>query len=205
MAEESAYLRVFLEKQADGIIFVAAGDSIRHMQQLIVEKLPIIAVDREFKNLDVEYVVSDNHGGGMRATEYLLKLGHHRIGCITGPSTVTPSADRVTGYRAPLKKHSISYDAALVRRGEFDADSGFLATQFFLARNVARPTAIFSCNDLQAIGAVGAIHAAGLRVPEDIAVVGFDDIALAAFTSPPLTDRPSAQIAKGSARGAGLD
>jgi LacI family transcriptional regulator len=187
LEKENAYLRVFIEKQVDGIIFVAAGESAKHIQALLAKKLPLVVVDREFKTVIADYVVADNRRGGLQATEHLIQLGHRVIGCIAGPSTVTPSAERVTGYRDALEAHSLPFDASLVQRGDFSASSGFDAVQAFLTRKDKRPTAIFACNDLMALGALGAIHKAGLRVPDDISLVGYDDIVLASYTNPPLT------------------
>ncbi len=187
LEKEKTYLRVFIEKQVDGLIFVAAGESTRNIRQLQAEHLPLVVVDREFKNVVADYVVADNRRGGFLATEHLIGLGHRIIACIAGPSAATPSAERVTGYSDALKAHSIKFDAHLVQRGDFQPASGFAVTQAFLARTSKRPTAIFACNDLMALGTLAAIHKAGLRVPEDISVVGFDDIALASFTYPALT------------------
>ena len=186
LEKEKAYLQVFVEKQVDGLIFVAAGESTRNIRQLQAEHLPLVVVDREFNNVVADYVVADNRRGGFLATEHLIQLGHRVIACIAGPSTVTPSAERVIGYRDALKTYRLPIDPKLVRRGDFQSSSGFAAAQLFL-RQKSRPSAIFACNDLMALGALGAIHKAGLRVPDDVAVVGFDDIALASYASPPLT------------------
>lgn len=187
LEKENAYLRVFIEKQVDGMIFVAAGESTRNIEQLQAERLPLVLVDREFKNVHADYVVADNRRGGFLAAEHLIQIGHRRIACIAGPSPNTPSADRVTGYRDALKAYHIPFDPKLVRRGDFQAHTGFAAARFFITRKSNRPTAIFACNDMMALGALGAIYTAGLSVPEDIAVVGFDDILLASYAAPPLT------------------
>lgn len=188
LKKEHAYLRVFLEKQVDGIVFVAAGESALNVEQLLGKHLPLVVVDREFKKVRADYVVADNRQGGYLATSHLIELGHRVIACIAGPSTVTPSAERVTGYRDALKEHALAFDSQWVRRGDFGAASGFEATRYFLSRrgNV-RPTAVFACNDMMALGALGALYQAGRRVPDDVAVVGFDDIVLASYTAPPLT------------------
>ena len=186
--KEYAYLRVFIEKQIDGIIYVAAGESAQDIPPLLGRQLPLVVVDRDFKKVVADYVVADNRRGGYLATSHLIELGHRVIACIAGPSTVTPSAERVTGYRDALEEHSLPFDARLIRRGDFGAASGFDATRYFLARRGAhRPTAIFACNDMMALGALGALHQAGQRVPDDVAVIGFDDIVLASYTAPPLT------------------
>jgi LacI family transcriptional regulator len=187
LEKEKIYLRVFLEKQVDGVIFVAAGESAQNIRQVLSERLSLVVVDREFKNVVADYVTADNRHGGFLATEHLIRLGHRVIACIAGPSAATPSADRVTGYRDALKAHSIRFDSRLVKRGDFQPASGFAVTQSLLAKSGPRPTAIFACNDMMALGALAAIGKMGLRVPRDVAVIGFDDIALASFTSPALT------------------
>jgi LacI family transcriptional regulator, galactose operon repressor len=196
LTKESSYLRVFIEKQVDGIILVSASGSGRHVQRLVPKELPLVVIDRDFRDLSADYVAADHRKGGYLATAHLIEYGHFEIACIAGPSSVTPSADRVVGYRDALKAHSIPYDQVLVRRGDFTPESGFVATQGWLAGIGPRPTAIFACNDLMAFGALAAIHKAGLRAPDDISVVGFDDIGLAAYSSPPLTTviQPKAEM-----------
>lgn len=197
LQRERDYLRVFLEKQVDGLIFVAAGESTENIRELQAEHLPLVVVDREFRQVTADYVIADNYRGGYLATEHLINLGRHVIACITGPSTVTPSADRVTGYRDALKAHGIRYCERLVRRGDFTAASGFRAMQSLLT-HAEPPTAVFACNDLMALGVLCAATKAGLRVPDDVAVVGFDDIALACLSSPPLTtiQQPKAEMGR---------
>lgn len=186
--KEHAYLRVLIEKQVDGIIYVAAGESAQNIQPLLGRHLPLVVVDRDFKKMVADYVVADNRRGGYLATSHLIELGHRVIACIAGPSAVTPSAERVTGYRDALDEHSLPFDSRLIRRGDFGAASGFEATRYFLSRRGPhRPTAIFACNDMMALGALGALYQAGQRVPDDVAVIGFDDIVLASYTAPPLT------------------
>lgn len=188
LEKERAYLRVFIEKQVDGIVFVAAGESAQNIEQLLGKHLPLVVVDRDFRRVVADFVVADNRQGGHLAASHLIELGHRAIACIAGPSTVTPSAERVTGYRDALEEHSIAFDPRLVRRGDFGAASGFEATRSFLSRRGSnRPTAIFACNDMMALGALGALYQLGLHVPDDVAVVGFDDIVLASYTAPPLT------------------
>lgn len=187
LTKESSYLRVFIEKQVEGIILVSASGSGRHVRENVTEGLPLVVIDREFHDLDVDCVAADHRGGGFLATSHLVEYGHRAIACIAGPSTVGPSAGRVIGYRDALNAHSIPFKPKMVRPGDFTAESGFAAAQTWLVGDAPRPTAIFACNDLMAIGAVAAVHQAGLRVPDDISVVGFDDIGLASYSSPPLT------------------
>jgi len=185
-AKEEAYISLLTEKRVDGIVFVAAGATTDHIRQLLDRKVPVVVVDREVKGLEADCVLTDNLQGGYQATAHLLALGHRRIACIAGPSDLTPSAERVTGYRQAMAEAGLEPAEAWIRRGDFRCQSGYEAMQALLALP-ERPTAVFACNDLMAIGALCAIREAGLGVPEDLSLVGFDDIALASFTNPRLT------------------
>jgi LacI family transcriptional regulator len=131
-------------------------------------------------------VLTDNRSGGQQATQHLVERGHTIIACITGPSDVTPSWERFEGYQDALRAAGLLLDDTLIRRGDFRAPSGYARMHELLALPT-RPTATFICNDLMAIGAMRAIGECGLTIPGDMAVVGFDDIALASYTHPPLT------------------
>jgi LacI family transcriptional regulator len=116
----------------------------------------------------------------------LIELGHKRIGCISGPSKVNLSAQRVTGYVQALEQAGLVVDRNLIMRGDFHPRSGQEAATRLLALQDP-PTAIFACNDLMAIGALRAGMELGRRIPQDLALVGYDDIELASYTTPPLT------------------
>ena len=184
--KELLYTNVLVEKQVDGILFVAAGVSTEHIRALQTRRMPLVLVDRDIPGVAVDSVLTDNARGGWQAIHYLIELGHRRIGCITGPSDVTPSAERVTGYRQTLREAGIAVDENLVVKGDFQYQSGFRATQQLLGMNDP-PTAIFACNDLMAVGAISAVIESGRKVPADLSVIGFDDVPLASFTNPPLT------------------
>jgi LacI family transcriptional regulator len=186
--KESHYVKVLTEKQVDGIIFLAEGDRAEPLELLLDQKISVVLVDEEVPDYKatVDVVIIDNYGGGFTATEHLIKLGHRRIACITGPSPVTLSAERVTGYRDALAKNNLQYDPSLVLRGDFHQETGYAQTRALLSLS-ERPTAIFACNDLMAMGALRAAFEMGLRVPQDLSIVGFDDFDFASFTIPPLT------------------
>ena len=184
--KERIYTEVLENKQLDGIIFVGAGENRESISQIVKNGLPLVVVDREMGNLELDTVTTENYQGGLLATQHLISLGHKVIGCITGPSNITPSADRVTGYRAALQQAGIPIEESLIARGDFHASSGYSAALQLLAHN-PRPTAIFVCNDIMAIGALRAAAQLSLSVPENIAIVGFDDIELASYTTPALT------------------
>jgi LacI family transcriptional regulator len=148
--------------------------------------MPVVMIDRDLPNVEVDAVLTDHELGGFLATHHLIELGHKRIACIAGPSSITPSAERMTGYRRALEQAGLSYDENLIIRGDYHAQSGMEITHFILKMN-PRPTAIFALNDLMALGALRAAAEAGYSVPRDLAVVGYDDLELARFTNPPLT------------------
>jgi LacI family transcriptional regulator len=186
LSREQHYTEVLTKKQVDGIVFVAAGDRANSLSILLERALPFVLIDRDLPDVKADAVLGDNHQGGYLAARHLLALGHRRIGCISGPSNVTPSADRVTGYRQALSDADVPIEEPLIFRGDFHPETGWAAASELLRRPDA-PTAIFACNDLMAIGVLRAAAELARRVPADLAVVGFDDIELAAFTEPRLT------------------
>lgn len=183
---EFFYVDVLSKKQVDGIIFVAAGDQADSLDFLLREGMPVVMIDRDLPNVEVDAVLTDHQLGGLLATRHLIELGHRRIACIAGPSTITPSAERITGYRKALEQAGIPCEENLILRGDYHAQSGMEITHSILKMD-PRPTAIFALNDLMALGALRAAAEDGYSVPKDLAVVGYDDLELAHFTNPPLT------------------
>ncbi|MEW5957563.1 MAG: LacI family DNA-binding transcriptional regulator [Chloroflexota bacterium] len=187
LSKELLYLNVLAEKQVDGILLVAvSGVTPEHLHTLQRRGPLLIVVDRDIPGVAVDSVLVDNARGGWLATRHLLDRGHRRIGCITGPSDLTPSAERVVGYRQVLQEAGLAPDETLIVKGDFQYESGYRAAHQLLTM-VDPPTAIFACNDLMAVGVISAALTLGRQVPADLSVVGFDDIPLASFTNPPLT------------------
>jgi len=184
--KELDYLELLIRKRVDGLVLVSAGANQATVDMLAGQEGAVVIVDCETSGLRADLVMRDNRQGGYQATSHLLGLGHRRIACIAGPSPLTPSAQRVAGYRAALAEVGVPIDERLIPEGDFQSRSGYVAMQTFLEL-AEWPTAIFACDDMMAMGAICAIHEAGLGVPDDISVMGFDDIALASFTCPPLT------------------
>ncbi len=196
---ELAYLDILLSKQVDGVVLVSTGAYGAALDFLMAHDAPVVMVDRSpgeaYDSFQIDTVFVENTRGGVLATEYLLRLGHRAIGCISGPSLLTSSAERVIGYRQALIEAGVGVDETLIVAGDFQHESGYRACRELLARP-SPPTALFVCNDLMAVGALCAAHEAGLRVPEDISIVGFDDIPLASFSVPRLTTvaQPARQL-----------
>ncbi|GII57645.1 LacI family transcriptional regulator [Planotetraspora thailandica] len=145
---------------------------------------------------DMPSIGAGNWGGGMAATRHLVELGHRRIATITGPMGFLCSQARLAGYRAALDLAGIPADDRLVEHGDFHYSSGLTSTLALLDRDDP-PTAIFAANDEQALGVYAAIRQRGLRVPDDVSVVGFDDVPMSQWFSPPLTTvrQPIADLA----------
>jgi LacI family transcriptional regulator len=185
-AKERAYIDMLTEKWADGIVFVAAGSHADYLQAVSQKKAPVVVVDRELEAIECDCVLTDNWSGGQQATDHLIEQGHERIACITGPSDVTPSRDRVHGYEGALTAAGLEVRTEFIRRGDFHPPSGYCLARELLSLP-RPPTAIFACNDLMALGVIRAANELGLSIPQEVAIVGFDNIALASYSSPPLT------------------
>ena len=198
--QQADHLRVLAERRVDGIVLVASGDDDAIVAACKDLRLPLVLVDREFETIAVDLIEVDHAAGGELATAHLLELGHERVACIVGPSDLRPSHQREAGWRRALGKAGIAPRPDELARGDFGPSGGAAAMRRLL-RSPQPPTAVFVCNDMMAIGALHAAHEAGVDVPRRLSVVGFDDIELAAYTSPPLTTvaQPKEAIGTGAA------
>ncbi len=186
VTQESSYIDILLEKQVDGVILVAAGESTANFLKLQERNIPTVMVDRDSPNVNIDSIQINNALFGQIATDHLLELGHKKIACITGPREVTPSFDRVDGYKKALKLREIPINDEFIIRGDFKPQGGYLAASKLLSLN-SRPTAIFACNDLMAFGVIHAATEAGINIPEELSLIGFDDIYLSTYCNPQLT------------------
>jgi LacI family transcriptional regulator len=192
---EAAYIDVAIAERMAGVVISAASTSESTFEALLERGIPVVAVDRipERHRHDIDSVVVDNELGARLATTHLVEAGARRIACITGPTRVSTAGERLAGYRSALADAGLPADAALVKRADFKEPGGYQATQALLAAPGSagspgdRPDALFVANNLMTLGALHAVHEAGLRVPEDVAIVGFDDAPWTPFTSPALT------------------
>lgn len=184
--KEAAYINVLITKQVDGIIFIAAGGKQEHLRELLAQHIPVVVADRDIPQTLADVVLVNNEQGGYDAARYLITLGHRRVACIAGPSDVSPSADRVHGYRRALRESGIPVAQELIVPGDFRSQSGETAMAQLLGLDEP-PSAVFACNDVMAIGALRAVRNAGLQVPGDVSIIGFDNISSASAVSPALT------------------
>jgi LacI family transcriptional regulator len=168
----------------DGVIIAASAPEDPLVDMLMDAGKPFVMVGRHLARTDVSFVDIGNHEAARNITRHLLRLGARRIATITGPPQMIAGSERLSGYRDALESAGIAFDPALIATTDFTAQSGAAAMSQLLEQ---QPDAVFAANDAMAIAAIRAIRRAGLRVPEDIAVVGFDDIPGAAEIDPPLT------------------
>jgi LacI family transcriptional regulator len=184
--QKKAYLELVRAKRIDGLILSGPRFDDEALLSLQQDHFPTVLMgqlpDTDFYSVDI-----DNFAAAQQAVEHLVKLGHKRIACITNaPPSYTAAADRLDGYRERLKYHRIPYDEALVRYGDFNPESGYQQMKELLSIDEL-PSAVFVASDVVAIGAKAAIVEQGLKIPQDIALVGFDDVPLARYLDPPLT------------------
>lgn len=183
---EISYVNMLISKQIDGIIFITSHGGIKYLEELKSRNIPVVLVDREIPLAFGDAVLVNNKQGGYLATRHLIELGHSKIACFTGPSDVTPSANRVIGYRTALAEAGIPVREDYILTGDFLSQSGErLLTQLLALKDI--PTALFACNDMMAIGAIKQARSSDIRVPEDLSIVGFDNIFFATAISPALT------------------
>jgi LacI family transcriptional regulator len=182
--EEKVFPRLARRGYLDGLLVQTGRIGDQLIERLVSSHMPLVILGRPFHTQGVSYIDVDNVSAARHAVAHLLRLGYARIGTITGPADNTTGLDRLEGYRKALAERGHSVDEALVCEGDFSEASGYYAMRQMLP---ARPTAVFAASDIMAIGALRAIREAGLRVPGDIALVGFDDLPLASRAEPPLT------------------
>ena len=199
--KQAAYIRVLMEKRIDGLILVSSGSDEDLSQLLANEVIPKVLVDREVSGVAADLIEADHVQGAYDATRYLISLGHTRIACVAGPDTLLPSGGRVIGYQKALKEAGICLCEDYIVNSDFTSEGGFTAFQKLLTMT-PKPTAIFASNDLMAIGGICAANQAGVKIPEDLSVIGYDDIALASYSTPPLTTiaQPKYQIGQLTAK-----
>jgi DNA-binding LacI/PurR family transcriptional regulator len=185
---ERQWVNKVTDGSTDGAILVLARGQSEQLEELSRRGLPFVVVDhRSETGPEVPSVGATNFAGGRAATAHLLSLGHRRVAVIGGPIDMPCSQERIAGYRAALEAAGVPVDPALIRHGGwFNVEAGAREAAALLTLPDP-PTAIFAGSDLQALGVYQALRAAGVSIPGDVSVTGFDDIPLAAFISPPLT------------------
>jgi LacI family transcriptional regulator len=171
---ETACLNALETRAVDGVLLASAGVADEHLSRLVKAGFPIVLVDRDLPELGAPAVLLDNEGAAYSAVRHLITRGHRRIAMISGRAAISTTTERIAGYRRALQEAGITTDDRLVVSGASTSEGGAVAANAVLDVH-PRPTAIFSGNNLMSIGALQAIVNRGLTVPEQIALVGFDD------------------------------
>lgn len=183
--KERQYIEVLCAEQVAGAIVVPTRERQHAVQLFRDRQIPVVAVDRRIESRHVDSVLVDNVRGAREAVDHLIANGYRRIGMITGPQNTTTGRERLEGYQQALRSAGISHDPALERFGSFKEESGKHLTEELL--QTTRMDALFVANNLLTLGALEALHTRHLRIPDDIAVVGFDEMPWAALSVVSLT------------------
>src|SRR4051794_27576871 len=198
-----SYLKRARHHSVDGVALIGLTPEDPEVRRLVRAELACVGIDMELEGPNAEVVMSDNEAGAWAAVEHLVALGHRRVATVTGMLDSRPGRDRLRGYRTAVQAAGLAYRDEYVAYGDFYAESGREAAARLLALPEP-PTAIFAASDLMAIGAVRAAAEAGLTVPGDLSVVGFDDIQLSPHVNPPLTTMRQDKLGLGGAAGDAL-
>ena len=199
--KEAAYINLLIEKRVEGIVFASLPTDRTLLVNLERSGIPWVSAGNAIANMEQDCVVVDNVLGAYQAIQHLIGLGHKRIGHITGPLHEPVTQERIEGFRRAAANYGLDPDELPVIEADYRQVGGYAAALKMLA--LTPPvTAIFAGNDLMAIGALEAAHERGLKVPEDLAIVGFDDIPIAALHTIQLTTvaQPKAEIGSLAAR-----
>jgi LacI family transcriptional regulator len=183
---EQHFIANIAQGLAEGSLMVLPRNPGQFMESLKARNFPFVLIDHHGINEKGPSVGATNWQGAFNATEHLIQLGHRRIGFITGSLDLGCARDRLAGFQAALRTHHISQDPTLIYEGDFHQPNGYAGGNYLLGLP-DRPTAIFASNDVMAISVIDAIHAHGLSCPDDVSVIGFDDIPQSAYTHPALT------------------
>jgi LacI family transcriptional regulator len=184
--QQSYYTDMLVSKHVDGVIFISSDETDRDVRKCLDFSIPVVIADREADYESVDNIIVDNECGGYEAASYLISLGFRRIACITGPENISSSVQRVEGFRRALREAGIDLPDSYICSGNFHYSGGRDAYSQFCLQSVV-PEAVFACNDMMALGFIHTAIFSGVRIPDDISVIGFDNTELAGLMSPRLT------------------
>lgn len=198
LAKERQHINLLRQKGIDGIIFASAEMGGENIVDLQKSNYPVVLLARGVDGLDLTSVSVDDFEGGYLAAQHLLTLGHKRVALFAGPLRTKPALFRQKGFEAAMEQAGLKVDPDLVDSGPFTIASGMLQAERLLARTSRLPTGIVAGNDLIAIGAIKVLRRHGVRIPDDLSVVGFDRTTLAEAFDPELTSvaQPVGQLGR---------
>jgi LacI family transcriptional regulator len=186
LQKERLYLDIMLAESAAGVIISPGSEQENTIEPILKAGVPVVVVDRRVEGAAVDTVMVDNFESTRQAVGHLLDLGHRRIGFVGGPPQVTTARERRAGYERAYCDRGIELDPDLIKASNFKLTGGYTATCELL-ENDDPPTALFTANCLTTLGALNRIHERGLAIPQEIAIVGFDDMPWATSLNPPLS------------------
>lgn len=198
-AKEGRYVSVALSEQMAGVIISPSGRAT-HINRLIDSRVPVVVIDRQLRNAQVDTVLVDNEHGAELATGHLLESGYRQIACITGPRRLSTAVQRLQGYQHALAVAGLPLDENLVRFADFRTGGGYQAMSSLLA-GTPRPDAVFAGNNLMTVGAVECLVDSRIAMPDEMGVVGFDDVPWATLVRPSLTTvaQPTYELGRAAA------
>jgi len=196
-SKDEIYARLLIEQRVAGVIFSSITPLSSAPLRFSRAKIPFVFVNRHLEDIRANTIITDNYGGAYKMTKHLIDLGHSRIAYVRGLLNTSTSQDRERGYRQCLADHGLEIDETLLERGDYTRRGAYEATVRLL-RLPLPPTAIFGANDYRAFGALDAASELGLRVPDDLSIVGFDNIALSSLKAIGLTtiEQPITELAR---------
>ncbi len=184
--KERDYLHMLIEKRVGGFILTASQLENKDLQKIKNQNIPFVMIGRNREEIDENMVFTDYHIGAYEITQHLIDVGYRNIAHITGSLNQIENLQKKKGYEAALQEAGMVLRSEYIVEGNNEIEGGYLGAKKLLQLK-KRPQAIFAANDLMAIGAIDAIKTSGLNVPDDVAIVGFDDITMASFIEPKLT------------------
>ncbi|MFS3930419.1 LacI family DNA-binding transcriptional regulator [Priestia flexa] len=191
---EGEYVDLLFQKQADGMILLTARMDKNRIEE-ISKQFPLVLACEYIDGLDISTVSIDNVSSARKITEHLIRLGHSKIAHITGPMNVILSRDRLKGFQQAMNSHSLPVEPTYIQEGDFSLESGYHQMIKLLSLENP-PTSVFVFNDEMALGSIKAVKDSGMKVPDDIAVVGFDNLNMSSIIEPNITtiDQPKYEI-----------
>lgn len=183
---ETELLNLFAGRKADGIILAPVGQSSKHIEEFQKRGIPVMVIDRYLPGTEIPFITTDNYAGAFEAVQYMISKGHRIIACIQGLNGISVNTDRVQGYRDALEQNNIKPDSSLIVGDDFGEENGYNKTRFLLSRRDP-PTAILALSNLISLGAMRAIAETGLKIPDDISIISFDDQPYSALLACPMT------------------
>lgn len=184
--KEKEYLKVLLGKRVDGFIISSSGNSGKYFKEMAVTGVPLVFLNRQPDFLISDSVATHNVQGAYIATEHFIRHGYKRIGVIAGPQSISTGRDRLLGYKQAMHEYGLPLDNNLIKEGLFNTQSGYDLMKQLMIESTP-PEAILISNNFMTLGAYNCIQEFGIRIPDDVAIIGFDDPDWAAIVNPPLT------------------